>query len=96
MGVAGLLLVALLVPLLLAIAEDRPLVTWLQPLAAELAITMSDPQVWIAIGVALLFGGVSLLFGTWVARMVGLLRSDAPAGETLGVGLASGLMVLAA
>ena len=31
-----------------------------------------------------------------MARTVGLLRSDAPAGETLGVGLASGLMVLAA
>jgi hypothetical protein len=71
-------------------------VTGLQPLATELAITMADREVWISIGVALLFGGGCLVFGIWVARTVGLLRSDAPVGETLGVGLASGLMVLAA
>lgn len=68
----------------------------LPSLAAELAITASNGEVWLSIGEALLFGGGSLLFGTWVARTVGLLRSDAPAGETLGVGLATGLMVLAA
>lgn len=68
----------------------------LQSLAAEFAITVTDGAVWLAIGQALLFGGVCLLFGVWVARRVGLLASDAPAGETLGVGLASGLMVLAA
>ena len=70
--------------------------TWLPPLAAEFAITVSDGAVWLAIGQGLLFGGVCLLFGIWVARTVGLLERDAPAGETLGVGLASGLMVLAA
>ena len=70
--------------------------TWQPSLAAELAITMSDREVWVSIGVALLFGGLALLFGIWVARLVGLLRADAPAGETLGVGLASGLLVLAA
>ena len=69
---------------------------WLQSLAAELAITMTDGAVWLSIGQGLLFGGVCLLFGIWVARIVGLLASDAPAGETLGVGLASGLLVLAA
>ena len=69
---------------------------WLQSLAAELAITLADPEVWFSIGLALLLGGVCLLLGTWVARTVGLLRSDAPAGETLGVGLSAGLMVLAA
>ena len=42
------------------------------------------------------FGGACLLFGIWLARFVGLLPPDAPAGETLGVGLASGLMVVAA
>jgi hypothetical protein len=68
----------------------------LQSLAAELAITLLNGEVWLSIGEALLFGGVSLLFGIWVARWVGLLSSDAPAGETLGVGLASGLLVLAA
>ena len=68
----------------------------LQQLAAEFAITVTDGAVWLAIGQGLVFGGGCLLFGIWVARRVGLLASDAPAGETLGVGLASGLMVLAA
>jgi hypothetical protein len=68
----------------------------LQSLLAEFAVTVSNGEVWLAIGQALLFGGVSLLFGSWVSRTVGLLRADAPAGEMLGVGLASGLMVLAA
>jgi len=63
---------------------------------AEFAITVTDGSVWLSIGQGLLFGGVCLLFGIWVARFVGLLESDAPAGEILGVGLASGLMVLAA
>ena len=69
---------------------------WLQTLAAEFAITVSNAEVWLSIGLALLFGGVSLLFGIWLSRRVGLLGFDAPAGETLCVGLASGLMVLAA
>ena len=37
-----------------------------------------------------------MLLGTGAARLVGLPRGAAPAGETLGVGLASGLLVLAA
>jgi hypothetical protein len=68
----------------------------LQLLASEFAITVTNGDVWLAIGLALLLGGGCLAFGTWVARTVGLLKSDAPAGETLGVGLAAGLMVLAA
>ena len=62
----------------------------------KFAITLTDGTVWLSIGQGLLFGGVCLLVGIWVARFVGLLGSDAPAGETLGVGLASGLLVLAA
>ena len=69
---------------------------WLQTLAAELAITVADGSVWLSIGQGLLFGAVCLLFGISIARFVGLLGADAPAGETLGVGLASGLLVLAA
>jgi hypothetical protein len=65
-------------------------------LASELGITMSDQGVWLAIGLALLLGSLCLVFGVCVARAVGLLRSDAPAGESLGVGLTAGLMVLAA
>ena len=63
----------------------------LRYLMDEFAITVLDGAVWLAIGQGLLFGAVCLLFGTWVARRVGLLASDAPAGETLGVGLATGL-----
>jgi hypothetical protein len=71
-------------------------VTWLRALAAELVITVANGDVWLSIGLALLLGGGCLLFGIWVTRTVGLLERDAPAGETLGVGLAAGLMVLAA
>jgi hypothetical protein len=49
----------------------------------------------LAIGQGLLVAGVCLVFGTWAARIVGLLESDVPAGETLGVGLATGLLVVA-
>ena len=63
---------------------------------AELPITIADGAVWLSIGQGLLVGAVCLLFGVWVARFVGLLGADAPAGETLGVGLASGLLVLTA
>src|SRR4249919_2450343 len=63
---------------------------------SELGITLADGQVWLAIGQGLLFGAVCLLFGVWIARFVGLLSAAAPAGETLGVGLASGLLVVAA
>lgn len=69
---------------------------WLQALAAEFAITVVDDSVWLTIGQGLVFGAVCLLFGVWVARFVGLLDRNAPAGETLGVGLASGLLVVAA
>ena len=65
-----------------------------RPVFAELPITLADGAVWLSIGQGLLIGAVCLLFGVWVARFVGLLGADAPAGEILGVGLASGLLVL--
>jgi hypothetical protein len=68
----------------------------LQKLAAELAITVTAGDVWFAIAQGLLVGAVCLLFGIWAARRVGLLSPGAPAGESIGVGLATGLMVLAA
>jgi hypothetical protein len=70
--------------------------TSLQFLANEFAITVANGEVWLSIGLALVLGGVCWMFGTWVARTVGLLQPNAPAGEALGVGLAAGLMVLAA
>jgi hypothetical protein len=66
------------------------------PVFSELAFTLADGSVWLSIGQGLLFGAVCLLLGVGLARFVGLLEPDAPAGETLGVGLASGLLVLAA
>ena len=70
--------------------------SWFQSIAAEFVLSISNGDVWLSIGQAMLFGGVALLFGIRVARKVGLLESRAPAGETLGVGLAAGLLVLAA
>src|SRR4029079_18808846 len=63
---------------------------------SELGINLSDGTVWLSIAQGLLVGGVCLLVGVVVARLVGLLSADAPAGETLGVGLAAGLLVVAA
>jgi hypothetical protein len=74
----------------------EPPVSGLPSLATEFAATISNSEVWFSIGQALLVGGVCLLLGIWTAHKVGLLAPDAPAGEALGVGLASGLMVLAA
>lgn len=68
---------------------------WLRSVAAEFVITVSNGDVWRSIGVGLLFGGVCLAFGLWVARRVGLLPRDAPVAEAIAVGLASGLIVLA-
>ena len=67
---------------------------WLQSLAAEFPITLANGTVWLSIGQGIALGAVCLLFGVWLARFVGLLGADAPAGETFGVGLASGLVVL--
>lgn len=69
---------------------------WLQSLAAELPITLADGTVWLSIGQGLLVSAICLLFGSWVARFVGLLSAEAPAGETLAVGLASGMLALTA
>lgn len=68
----------------------------LQALARELPITVMDLSVWASIGQALLFGLVCLLVGVVISRSVGLLGAGAPRGEVVGVGLASGVIVLAA
>jgi hypothetical protein len=62
---------------------------------SELGITVSDGTVWLSIGQGLLVGAICLFFGVGIARFVGLLDAEAPAGETLGVGLTAGLLVLA-
>src|SRR2546428_6496727 len=70
--------------------------TGLRLFVVEFGIAVTNGDVWLSIGIALLLGAGCLLFGVWVSRIVGLLEADALPGETLGVGLASGLIVLAA
>lgn len=70
--------------------------SWAELLASEFAIAIASGEVWASIGLAILLGAGCWLFGTWVARTIGLLDAAAPAGEVVGVGLASGLMVLTA
>ena len=65
-------------------------------LVSEFLIEIGNSEVWVSIGLSLLLGAASWAVGTWVARTVGLIRSSAPAGERLAVGLGCGLMVLAA
>jgi hypothetical protein len=49
-------------------------VTGLPLRVSELAVTISDRGVRLSISLALLLGGGCLLFGTWVALTVGLLK----------------------
>lgn len=70
--------------------------TWAELLASEVAIAVSNGEVWASIGLAIPLSAGCCVFGVWVARTVGLLDTAAPAGEVVGVGLASGLMVLTA
>jgi hypothetical protein len=69
---------------------------WVRGFGAELMAALADGRVWLSFVVALLLGAVCLALGTWAARRVGLLHRNAPAGETLGVGLGSGLLMFAA
>src|SRR4051794_17132130 len=75
---------------------DRDPLTALQYVLTEFGITAAEGAVWQSICLTLIFGGFCLTFGVGIARLVGLLRGDAPAGEKLGVGLGSGLLVLSA
>ena len=69
---------------------------WVETLIDEVVITISMANVHLAIVQAIVLGTLFLILGIWVSRSVGLLERDAPAGETLAVGLATGLIVGAA
>jgi hypothetical protein len=69
---------------------------WLRSLGQELTASLSDGGVWAAILAALFLGLACLVLGSWIARRVGIINLDSPAGETLGVGLGTGLLVVAA
>ena len=64
-------------------------------LRTDLTASLSDGRVWVSFAIALALSAGCLLVGTWTARRVGLLSRDAPLGESLGVGLSVGLLVLA-
>ena len=68
----------------------------LELLANEFVVSVTTIAVWQSIGLALALGAVCLALGIGIARVVGLLAPDAPAGDTVGVGLASGLTVITA
>lgn len=68
----------------------------LQWIQTEFSASLADGRVWLSLTVALLLGTACVVGGMWIARRVGLLDAHAPLGETLGVGLGSGLLVLAA
>jgi hypothetical protein len=73
----------------------EPLLNWFRGLGTELAASLSDVAVWSAFAAALLFGSVAFVFGFWLARKLRLLSVTPPVGESLGVGLSFGLVVLA-
>ena len=70
--------------------------TGLRLFVAEFGIAITNGNVWLSIGIALVLSAACLILGIWVSRTVGLLEADALPGETFAVGLASGLIVLAA
>lgn len=69
---------------------------WLYSFTAEFALTVMNAEVWQSIAYALVFAATTLALGAWSARRVGVLAMDAPPGEVLAVGLATGLVVVAA
>jgi hypothetical protein len=73
-----------------------PTLDWLRGFVTPLTASLSDGRVWLSFVIALLLGSACLVLGTWAARRVGLLDRSAPVGETLGVGLGSGLLMFAA
>jgi hypothetical protein len=72
-----------------------PIVNSLRMLVPNLTASISDTQAWISIAIAVLIAGLVLSIGAWIARRVGMLAAEAPDGETLGVGLGVGLLVVA-
>ncbi len=79
-----------------SLTRGEQLLQWLQSIAAEFGVAVSQKDVWVSILEGVIFAALCLTLGVWAARRVGLLGRDVPATETLGVGLACGLVVVAA
>jgi hypothetical protein len=73
-----------------------PALNWLRALPLEVDATLRNPAVLAAVLPLVVLGTVSLSLGVWLSRRIGALDPDAPAGETLGVGLGSGLLAVVA
>jgi hypothetical protein len=63
---------------------------------SDVGHVLTDGTVWLVIGVAILALLGSVAFGIWVGRLLGLIDSDAPAVETIGVGLGVSLLITSA
>jgi hypothetical protein len=61
----------------------------------EFEALLKDPRVWLSMIEAIVAGAACLAIGIWVTRRVGILGTSAPIGETIGVGLGSGLVLVA-
>jgi hypothetical protein len=66
----------------------------LSDFSRNLSALLADGRVWQSAGAALAMGGVALLVGVVLMRRVGLLRTTAPVGETIAVGLSAGLIII--
>jgi hypothetical protein len=75
-------------------ASVYPLLDWVPDFWSNLLAALVDGRVWWAMIAALLIGGIALAVGMWAARTVGLVDAQSPVAETIGVGLALGLLVL--
>jgi hypothetical protein len=71
-----------------------PVREWIEQLPIELSATLGRSDVWLAMGLSIVLGSVALLLGVFVARRVGLLSRTDAIGETIGVGLAVGLVLI--
>ena len=74
----------------------EPLLQAIGALTSNLGPSVADPGVWRSLLVAVAVGTILFMVGRSVARRIGILAPDAPDGETLGIGLSTGLLLATA